>query len=208
MFRSLMPKDKHFFDLFDEISEKIVEGAEILCKMLDNGPDYGEPAKQLKTLENEADQIAHRIVAQLHKTFITPIDREDIFHLVNRLDDILDLTEGAASRIKLYQPESVPEGAKALARVLLESARSVKDMIHLLHNMKQSEKILKLTVEIKRLENEADIIRRSILSNLFRDEKDVFELIKWKDILEYIEKGTDRSDDVGNIVEGIVLENT
>jgi len=208
MFKSLMPKDNYLFDQFDRMCVHVVEGAKILIQMLESGNDYNESAKKLKAIEHEADIVVHEIVSYLHKTFITPIDREDVFKLAKTIDDILDLTEGAASRIKLYQPKGVPEGAKALGRVLLEGSKLVKEMIGLLHDMKRSEEIIKHKNEIKRLENEADVIRRSILAELFRCETDVFELIKWKDILEYMEKGTDRCDAVGNITEGIVIENT
>ncbi|HLP58335.1 MAG TPA: DUF47 family protein [Candidatus Deferrimicrobium sp.] len=207
-FSSLLPKDNYVFDMFDKMCINLVEGAEVLVRMFEKGSDYVEPAIHLKTIETQTDQYVHDIISYLHRTFVTPIDREDIFQLVHRLDDILDLTEGAASRIRLYQPKEVPEGALDLVKVLLESAKLIKEMMGLMRNMKKSARIIELTVGIKRLENDADLIRRSILARLFEEEKNVFELIKWKDILDYIEKGTDRCDDVGNITEGIVLENT
>lgn len=207
-FSSLLPKDNYVFDMFDKMCINLVEGAEVLVRMFEKGSDYIEPAIHLKTIETQTDQYVHEIISYLHRTFVTPIDREDIFQLVHRLDDILDLTEGAASRIRLYQPKEVPEGALELVKVLLESAKLIKEMMGLMRNMKKSARIIELTVGIKRLENDADLIRRSILARLFEEEKNVFELIKWKDILDYIEKGTDRCDDVGNITEGIVLENT
>lgn len=207
-FSSLLPKDNFVFDMFDKMCVNIVDGAEVLVRMLEKGSDYVEPAIHLKSIEGQTDQYVHEIISYLHRTFITPIDREDIFQLVHRLDDILDLTEGAASRIRLYQPKEVPEGGLDLVKVLLESTKVIKEMVGLLRNMKKSARIIELTVDIKHLENDADLIRRSILARLFEEEKNVFELIKWKDILDYIEKGTDRCDDVGNITEGIVLENT
>lgn len=207
-FSSLLPKDNYVFDMFDKMCVNLVEGAEVLFRMLEKGSDYVEPAIHLKTIESQTDQYVHEVISYLHRTFVTPIDREDIFQLVHRLDDILDLTEGAASRIRLYQPKEVPEGGMDLVRVLLESTKLIKEMIGLMRNMKKSTRIIELTVQIKHLENDADLIRRSILAHLFEDEKNVFELIKWKDILDYIEKGTDRCEDVGNITEGIVLENT
>ena len=213
MFKFLLPKDDYFFHSFDRMCDNMVEGADLLHRMLEVDPTCGSSqrsdlAQQLKAVEHRTDLIVHDIYSRLHKTFITPIDREDILHLVGRLDDILDLAEGAGSRIELYQPTAVPSESQELSRVLLTSTKVVKDMIHLLADMKKSPRILELTVEINRLEHEADIIRRSTLARLFRDEKDVFELIKWKDIQEYIEKATDRCEDVANIVEGIVLENT
>ncbi len=213
MFKFLLPKEDYFFHAFDRICANMVEGADLLQQMLSVDPVCGaiprsDLAQRLKTVEHQTDGIVHEIYSRLHKTFITPIDREDIHRLVGRLDDVLDLAEGAASRIELYQPKAVPSESLELSKVLLESTKLVQDMIHLLSNMKKSPQILDLTVEINRLEHEADIIRRSTLARLFREEKDVFELIKWKDIQEYIEKATDRCEDVANIVEGIVLENT
>ncbi|MDD8012916.1 MAG: DUF47 family protein, partial [Acidobacteriota bacterium] len=148
------------------------------------------------------------VMSHLHTTFITPIEREDIHQLAVRLDDILDLAEAASSRIDLYRPCHVPREAKELSHVLLESVKLVKEMVGLLPNMKKTGRIMELTVEINRLEDQADYIRRSTLARLFREEKDPFELIKWKDILEYIERATDRCEDVADITEGIVLENT
>jgi len=208
MFSSLMPKDNSFFDLFDKMCVYLVEGIQILVGMLEKGTEYQEQAEQLKLIEKKSDGVVHQIILRLRKTFVTPLDRDDIFQLVNRLDDILDLSEGAASRINMYQPKQVPPECIELARVLLESARRVKEMIGLLRNLKKSIRIIELTVEVKHFENKADFLRRSLLARLFREEKDVFNLIKWKDILDLIEKGTDRCDDVANISEGIVLENT
>jgi uncharacterized protein len=214
MFKFLLPKDEPFFELFDKMSANIVEGVQLLNQMLDpalpacSEHARDELARQLKTVEHQTDGVAHQIISKLHKTFITPIEREDIFHLVGRLDDILDLAEGAGSRIELYKPKAVPYESVDLARTLLESVRLVQEMIHLLSDMKKSARILELTVEINRLEHEADQLRRGTLARLFREEKDVFELIKWKDIQEYMEKATDRCEDVANITEGIVLENT
>lgn len=208
MFSFLTHKDNYIFDMFDKMCVHLVDGAQILIQILERTSDNVELAKRLKSIEHDSDIVAHEIISHLHKTFITPIDREDIFHLVNRIDDILDLTEGAAARIILYDPKSVIEESKVLSRVLLESTRLIKEMVGLLNSMKKSDRILVLISEIKRLEREADIIRRSALSRLFMEEGDISELIKWKEILEFIEKGTDRCEDVGDITEGIVIENT
>ena len=208
MFKFLLPKNEDFHELFDKISTNVVEGVEILVKMLDDCEHYNEYAIRLKSLEHQTDQLVHSVMSQLHKTFITPIDREDIHQLAVRLDDILDLAEAASSRVDLYRPCAVPHEAKELSHVLLESVKLVKEMILLLRNLKKRDRIMTLTVEISRLEDQADTIRRGTLARLFREEKDPLELIKWKDILEYIERATDRCEDVADITEGIVLENT
>jgi len=208
VWKRIMPKDEFFFIHFDKLADKIVQGVRVLNEMMEKGGDYGEFALRVKTMEHEGDQIVHAIIARLHKTFITPIDRDDIHMLVCGMDDILDTAEGGSSRIDMYQPRHIPVEAKELAKVLLESVRMVQEMITLLRNLKQPQRILELSVEINRLEDQADYIRRSTLARMFRDEQDVRELIKWKDILQYIERSTDRCEDVGNITEGIVLEHT
>ncbi len=208
MFKSVAPKDNLFFDLFDEVCANLVEGAQGLSRVIDAAPDRAEEAKKLKTVEHETDQLVHKIMSHLHKTFITPIDREDIHQLAVRLDDILDTAEAAGSRIAGFCPACVPPEVKDLSAVLLQSTKLVKEMVGGLRNLKKPARVLELSVEINHLEDEADYIRRSTVARLFREEKDPFELIKWKDILEYMERATDRCEDVANIAEGIVLENT
>jgi predicted phosphate transport protein (TIGR00153 family) len=208
MFKSLVPKNEVFYDLFDKMCAGIVEGAQTLNTMIETGSRSSEFSQRIKTIEHEVDQTVHAIMAKLHKTFVTPIDREDIHQLAVHLDDILDQTEAASSRIDLFCPDCMPNEARDLAAVLLESAKLVREMVGLLRRLKEPSRILELTVEINRLEDQADYIRRSTVARLFREEKNPFELVKWKDILEYMEKATDCCEDVANITEGIVLENT
>jgi len=214
MFKFLLPKDEYFFEQFDKMAVCLVEGAQMLNQILEIDiqstpePRFNELALQLKTIEHQSDNIAYQIMAKLHKTFVTPLGREDMFHLVGRLDDVLDLTEGASSRIALYQPKIIPSESRQLGQVLLQSTKLVQEMVGLLHNMKNQARIMELTEEISRLEDQGDFYRRSTLARLFQEEKDVFELIKWKDIQEYIEKATDRCEDVADVVEGIVIEST
>ena len=208
MFKSLTPKDAEFYDLFDKISGGIVDGAEMLVKMLEAKEGAAEYPIKIKTVEHQTDQTVHALMSKLHKTFVTPIDREDIHRLAVHLDDILDQTEAASSRIDIYCPECAPPEVLELAAVLLESAKLVQEMVGLLRQLKKPGRILELTVEINRLEDQADYIRRSTIARLFREEKNPFELVKWKDILEYMERATDCCEDVANITEGIVLENT
>src|SRR4030042_392508 len=184
MFKSLTPKDAEFYDLFDKIASGIVDGAEMLVKMLEGKEARaGFPVKS-KTVEHQTDQTVHALMSKLHRTFVTPIDREDIHRLAVHLDDILDQTEAASSRIDIYCPECAPPEVLELASVLLESAKLVREMVGLLRKLKKPGRILELTVEINRLEDQDAYIRRSTVARLFRAEKDPFELIKWKDILE------------------------
>ncbi len=167
MFKSLVPKNEIFYELFDQISANTVEGVQILVKMLDECENYNEHAVSLKSLEHQTDLLVHSIMSHLHKTFVTPIDREDIHQLASRLDDILDLAEAASSRIDLYRPCDVPNEAKELGHVLLESVKLVKEMVSLLRNLKKPARIMELNVEINRLEDQADYIRRSTWPDFF-----------------------------------------
>jgi predicted phosphate transport protein (TIGR00153 family) len=208
MFKSLTPKDQEFYDLFDKITTGVVEGAQTLSLMLEASGRSTEFFQKVKTIEHQTDQTVHALVAKLHKTFVTPIDRYDIHQLAVHLDNILDQAEAVSSRIEIYCPDCVPPEARELAAVLLESTKLVQEMVRLLRKLKKPARILELTVEIKRLEDQADYIRRSTVGRLFREETNPVELIKWKDILEYLERATDCCEDVANITEGIVLENT
>jgi len=206
--RSIIPRDEVFFDFFDKICAGTVEGVEVVRKMLASAEEVRENAQRLKTVEHQTDQVVHGLMAHLHKTFVTPFDRNEIHELAVRLDDILDMTEAAGSRIDLFCPECALPEALQLADVLMESASLVREMVGLLRKLRDPGRILELTVEINRLEDKADYIRRSTVARLFREEKNPLELIKWKDILEFLEKATDRCEDVANITEGIVLEHT
>ncbi len=208
MFKALAPKDKQFFDLFDNICQGIVDGVQVFIKMVEDPGESRELSQKMKTIEHQTDQIVHNLMSMLHKTFVTPIDREDIHKLAVGLDDILDMAESAGSRFDLFCPECQPPEIRQMADVLLESVKLVQEMVGLMRSLKKPQRILELTVEINRLEDQADYIRRSTVARLFREEKNPFELIKWKDILEYLERATDRCEDVANITEGIVLEHT
>lgn len=205
---NLIPRDELFFDRFDRITENIVKGVEILQR-IDDEERRQHYFQELRTLEHATDEIVHETLKHLHKTFVTPLDREDIHHLLTTLDDILDLTTVAAGNIALYQPKEFPPELKNLIRVLLESGKLVQEMISLVRNIgKHAQRIIEITVEVNRLENEADQIRRDTMARLLREEKDPMELIKWKDIISYVENATDRCEDVGNLLEGIVLKNS
>ena len=205
---NLIPRDELFFDRFDRITENIVKGVELLQK-IDDEERRQHYFQELRTLEHATDEIVHETLKHLHKTFVTPLDREDIHHLLTTLDDVLDLTTVAAGNIALYQPKVFPPELKNLIRVLLESGKLVQEMISLVRNIgKNAQRIIELTVEVNRLENEADQIRRDTMARLLREETDPMELIKWKDIISYVENATDRCEDVGNLLEGIVLKNS
>ena len=202
----MIPKEEKFFDLFDELANKIEEGGELFLDMVEHY-EYSEPKiVKLKELENEADVITHKTYEKMHKTFLTPIDREDIYALVNKMDSILDMIEASAARMSLYRVKIPAKEIIEQAKILNKSIKKVKHIVHAMRNMKNAKMIIDSCVEINTLENEGDIIMRMTMTRLFEQEKDPIELIKWKEIFERIEEAIDVCEDVANIVEGIVLK--
>lgn len=202
-----IPREEKFFDLFEELAAKIEAGGKLFLELAESGA-YSEPqVTRLKEIEHEADIITHRTYEKMHTTFLTPLDREDIYCLVNKMDSIIDMAEAAAARLFLYRVKEPSEALIEQAKVLNESIGKVKTIIHALRDMKNASLILQTSVEINTLENAGDVILRTTMARLFENEKDVRELIKWKEIHERIEEGIDVCEDVSNIVEGIVLKN-
>ena len=208
MFRSIIPREEVFFDNFEKICALMIEAAKDLRIMLGNGVPYAEAARRIKALENQADELTHRSIEKLHKTFVTPLDRQDILRLVVGLDDILDTTEAVSSLLDLYNPVNPMQEALRLSDLLVRGTEKVAEMVGLLRQLsKASDRLMALAVELNQLENEADQAYQQAIARLFQEENDPKELIKWKDILEHIESATDRCEDVSDIIEGIVLEN-
>ncbi|TRZ48535.1 DUF47 domain-containing protein [bacterium] len=202
----MIPKEEKFFDLFDELANKIEEGGELFLDMVEHY-EYSEPKiVKLKELENEADVITHKTYEKMHKTFLTPIDREDIYALVNKMDSILDMIEASAARMSLYKVKFLAKEIIDQAKILNKAIKKVKYIVHAMKNMKNAKMILDACVEINTLENEGDIVMRMTMTRLFEQEKDPIELIKWKEIFERIEEAIDVCEDVANVVEGIVLK--
>jgi hypothetical protein len=202
----LIPKDEKFFKLFKEMTENITEGAKLLKEMLDNFDNPAESQRKIKDLEHKGDSITHAIIQKLNKTFVTPLDREDIYALASKLDDILDLIDGCAQRVIMYNVESIPTQAKSLGFIILQSCIVVDKAVAML-GKKSNEQLFALCVEINALENEADRVCREAISILFDEEKDPIQLIKWKEIYETLEKATDKCEDAANILESVVVKN-
>jgi len=207
MFGRLMPTEGKFFDLFNQHAALCVKGAQEMVGLMTNFDDLENRTHAIESIEKQADKITYATVDLLHKTFITPIDRDDIHKLITRMDDILDMMEDAAQTISLYDLQSVTPEAKRLAELCLACCEKVQQAVSLLHNMDNSRKIVALCDEIDRLESDADHVMRAAMSKLFRDEPDVRTLIKLKAIYEILETVTDRCEDVANIIEGIIVEN-
>ncbi len=202
-----IPREEKFYDLFEELADKIEEGSNLFLDMLLNYDSFEQRLSKLKEIEHEADIITHRTYEKMHTTFLTPIDREDIYALVNKMDSILDMTEASAIRMSLYKLKAPKEELIQQAKILNEATAKVKQVVRGLRDMKNAKMILDACIEINTLENAGDQILRSAMANLFEREKDPFELIKWKEIFERFEEAMDVCEDVSNIVEGIVLKN-
>lgn len=207
MFGRLMPTEGKFFELFNQHAELCVKGATEMVAMMTNFDDLENRVHAIESIEKQADKVTQNAIDMLHKTFITPLDRDDIHQLITRMDDILDLLEDAAQTVSLYDVTDTTPEAKRLAELCLASAEKVQVAVGLLHNMDNSRQILETCAEIDRLEADADHVMRAAMSKLFRDEPDVRNLIKYKAIYEILETVTDRCEDVANIIQGIIVEN-
>jgi predicted phosphate transport protein (TIGR00153 family) len=202
-----IPREEKFFDLFEELADRIEAGGKLFLELVEGGAYSESQVARIKEVEHEADIITHRTYEKMHTTFLAPLDREDIYNLVNKMDSIIDMAEASAARIILYKVKAPSPAIIEQARVLVKAIEKVKTIIHGLRDMKHATQILKACVEINTLENAGDIILRSAMAHLFENEQDVREVIKWKEIHERIEEAIDVCEDVSNIVEGIVLKN-
>ena len=207
MFGRLMPQEGKFFDLFNQHAALCVKGAQEMVGLMTDFDDLEIRTHAVESIEKQADKITYACVDMLHKTFITPIDRDDIHKLITRMDDILDMMEDGAQTVSLYDLKSVTPEAKRLADLCLSCCLKVQEAVGLLHDMGNAQKIVAICEEIDRFESDADHVMRAAMSKLFRDEPDVRNLIKMKAIYEILETVTDRCEDVANIIEGIIVEN-
>jgi hypothetical protein len=212
MFGRLMPKEGKYFDLFNAHADLIAQGGKALSNLIGALVDQPEQAvryaEEIDTLERNADAITHDTLSQLHTSFITPFDRDEIHQLISGMDDILDIIQDVAESMSLYDIRRVPAEAKGMAEVTEKCCVAVRSVVKLLHSMDNAPAILKFCHEIDELESEADHDLRSAMSKLFREEPDVREVIKLKQIYEILETVTDRCKDVAGTVEAIVLENS
>jgi len=172
------------------------------------GANIETKARRIHDIEHETDVITHRCVETLHKTFITPIDRDNIHRLITRMDDIMDFVEAASERIALYELTVMTPDVRDLADVLVRATQQVELALKGLRNLKSPQAILKVCIDINRLENESDQILRRAVAKLFKEEKDPIVVIKWKEIYENLENAADRCEDVANIIEGVILEHS
>lgn len=210
----LLPREKSFFELFDRHADHVVEAARAFAKLVEHYADL--PLRQrynheVDVAERAADRITHEVTKAIHVTFVTPIDREQIHKLINTLDDVADLLQDAAETMALYDVRHMTEEIERLTDVSVRCCERVRDAVAFLPRIADpsaAEAAMKLCEEIDRLESDADRIMRSAMSRLFRHEPDVREVIKLKAIYELLERITDKCEDVANVVEGIILENS
>jgi len=206
----LMPREGRFFSLFDGHAKLIVDGALALADVLrqyENLKDRPAAIKTIEDAEHAADRITHETVQLLHTTFVTPFDRDDIHRLISRMDDVLDLIQDTAESLVLYDIQKVTPQATELAELLRRCAERVQSAVNLMASMADAPAILKICQEIDRLESEADKVMRGAISELFRNETDVRQVIKLKAVYESLESATDKCQDVANVIESVVLEN-
>jgi len=203
----LIPQEKHFFDMIEEQSKNVLDGIDALIDMLEHYEDIYKKREKIKSIEHDGDRMVHTIFSELNKTFITPIDREDISKLTSALDDILDNLEAVAERLVLYEIRKPPRYMLEFAHTLKKTAANVHQGISLLRNLKEAKKIRGYCTEVNTLENQGDDLLRKATAELFK-EKGAIELIKIKELYEDMEAAIDRCEDVADVVGDILVKYT
>ena len=201
----LIPKEESFFDLFEAQVNRLVEASGVLVEATERFETLGENAKRLERLEHDADQLTHEIMERLNKTFITPIDREDIHRLATDLDDVMDLMEAVTERFILFKVQQMLPQAKEIAKVIQQQLQEMQRMIPHLRRMRR-ESIMPHCVEINRLENTGDRLLRTAFAALFDGSHEPLVVIKWRELYGLMEEATDKCEDVANVIESIVLK--
>jgi len=201
-----MPKEEKFFELFIESAQNMVKASHVLKEMVDSWEFIDGRVAEITELEHQGDTITHQIMAQLNRTFVTPFDREDIAQLAHTMDDVTDFIHAAADAMFIYKIESPTQRAKELADIIVQAVAEVERAVGKLRRRADLKQIMERCVEINRLENMADRVFRSAMAELFDDTTDIAQIIKWREIYEYMESATDRCEDVANVLEGVALK--
>ena len=199
----LIPREEKFYSDFIAMADQIRAGARMLEEMLATDPPLTDKAHEIKEVEHKCDFLAHEIIQRLNKTFVTPIDREDIHAMARTLDDVIDAIDDAAALIPLYRINTIRSGARDVAAVIVAQTEQMKLALEALESRRG---LLEHAVEINRLENEADRLHMSAVSQLFDEERDAMLVMKWKEIFDVLEAATDRCEDVANLLENIVVK--
>ncbi len=203
---SLVPREKKFFELFEEDAKNAVEAAKLLLDLVNNWENVELKMNHITDLEHQGDEITHRIMSSLHTTFITPIDREDIAALAHTIDDIVDFIQAAADAMLIYRVSAPTQRAKELAAIIVQATEELVKAMPDLKIPGQLNHILTHCVEMNRLENAADRVYRAALGELFTDAHNVTDILKWREIYNHMESATDRCEDVANVLEGVALK--
>jgi predicted phosphate transport protein (TIGR00153 family) len=200
---SLVPRDKHFFKEFLNLAEEIRSGTRLLKQMLASDPPNMSKADEIKEIEHACDRCARSIIDRLNRTFVTPLDREDIHALAVSLDDVMDAIDAAAAVVRLYRIDHVRNGAKRLVEIVCDSIDRLAEALALLE---RRDGVLELAARVKQLEHEADRVHQDAIVELFDQERDPIAVIKWKEILDFLEAATDRCEDVADLLEGVIVK--
>jgi len=201
-----IPREEKFFDLFQESAQNMVKAAQSLKEMVDTWEHVEGRVGEITELEHQGDTITHDIMARLHRTFVTPFDREDIVMLAHALDDVTDFIQAAADAMIIYKVDRPGQRAQELADIIVQATEEVERVMPQLRKRIVLSQVLKRCVEINRLENVADRVYRSAMAELFSDSTDIAHVIKWREIYEYMESATDRCEDVADVLEGVALK--
>jgi uncharacterized protein len=202
----LMPRSDDFFDDFEKLAATTVEGTRLLKTLLEDFTDVPKKVQAIKDVEHKGDDITHRAFERLHKQFITPFDRSQIHRMLSRIDDVLDLADAASERLGLYEVNTVLPDARELAAVLVAAAETMQRAVRGLRDIKNPKEILDACKQVNVCENQGDTLIRRAIADLFKSGMDPLTVMKWKEILDLIEDGIDRAEDVANVIEGVVLE--
>jgi predicted phosphate transport protein (TIGR00153 family) len=199
----LIPREEKFFTDFQALADELKHGARLLEEMLAPERPAWEKADEIKEVEHKCDQLTHEIIQRLNRTFVTPLDREDIFNLARSLDDVMDAIDAAGSLVRLYRLDSVRVGARELARIVTASTDQVRLAVGA---MQEHKGLMPHAIEVNRLENEADRVHHQAVSKLFEEERDPLTIIKWKEMFDFLEDASDRCEDVANVIEGVMVK--
>jgi uncharacterized protein len=201
----LLPRENRFFDLFEAAGANLIDCAECLELLLNDFEALPAHARQLRDLEHRGDEIIHEVMNLLRQTFLPPLEREDIVALVEALDDVVDDLEEGVARMVMYKVAAPTPTVRGLAQVITAQAQVIRSTLPYLRRKEDLSKLLPAAIEVNRLENDADHILRDGLEQLFENPTDVYDVIKWREIYEYLEAATDHAEDIANVLEGIVL---
>lgn len=204
---SFTPKEDKFYEFFKESANIAYKAANLLVEFLDDLENAEENIKKIKAVEHEGDKIQHDIFKELNNTFITPFDREDIYVIASDMDDIIDFIESTASRFIMLNVSSCADAAKDLSKMILNSCKQIIVIMQELKNMKTSKELSEKIIEVNRIEEEGDVISRDAIKKLFRGNMAVIDVMKWREIYQYLEDTLDSCEDLANVVEGVVMKN-